>query len=85
MSEVQGLLSKSSKTSKWLCHSKHRIEISARSVAEKLNDAEVEYSECRGVLSPDDPPSRDTLIGRVAGNAADVWERSSDESAKMAC
>ena len=51
----------------------------------KLNDAEVEYSECRGVLSPDDPPNRDTLIGRVAGNAADVWERSSDESAKMAC
>lgn len=50
----------------------------------KLNDAEVEYSECRGLLSADDPLSTDTLIGRLAGNAANLWERSSDELAKMA-
>lgn len=53
-------------------------------VYQKLNDAEVEYAGCRGLLSPDDPLSRDSLIGRVAGNVADLWERPSDELAKMA-
>lgn len=51
---------------------------------EKLNDSEVEYSECRGLLSPDDPLSANTLIGRLADNVADLWERSSDQLAKMA-
>ncbi len=50
----------------------------------KLNDAEVEYSNCRGLLSPDDLLSRDTLIGRLAGNAAALWKRDSDELAKRA-
>jgi hypothetical protein len=32
---------------------------------DKLNDAELEYSECRGLISPDDPLSENALIGRL--------------------
>ena len=53
-------------------------------IFEKLNDAEMEYSECKGLFSSDDPLNRNMLIGRLAGNAVALWERPSDESAKMA-
>jgi len=49
-----------------------------------LNIAEQEYSQCRGLLSPDDPLNEDTLVGRLARNIADLWERSSNEPAKVA-
>jgi len=50
---------------------------------EKLNDAEAEYAECHGLISSDDPLDRNTLIGRLATNCAQLWERS-DRFATMA-
>ena len=52
---------------------------------EKLNDAEIEYAECQGgLVSRDDPFSRDTLTGRLAVNVVELWERSGDQVAKTA-
>ena len=45
---------------------------------EGLNIAEQEYSQCRRFLSPDDPLNKDTVVGKLAGNIADLWERSFD-------
>jgi hypothetical protein len=51
---------------------------------EKLNHAEIEYGECRGLVSEDEPLNRNTLVGRLANNVADLWERPSDDVAKLA-
>jgi len=51
---------------------------------ESLNVAEMEYSECRGLILADDPLNQSTLIGRLASNVAELWERSSDQLVKMA-
>jgi len=51
---------------------------------EKLNEAEIDYSECRGLVSESDPLSRSTLIGRFGGHAAALWEREGDPVAELA-
>ena len=53
-------------------------------VYEKLNDAELEYAECRGLVSAVEPLSTTTLIGRLASNVAALWERPTDSTLKAA-
>ncbi len=45
---------------------------------ERLNDAEVEYSECRGLMVKDKPFDRESLFGRLSHNVAELWESPSD-------
>lgn len=53
-------------------------------IYERLNDAEMEYAECRGLLEPRDPLNTNTLIGRLAANAAALWDRAPDDPAAFA-
>lgn len=45
---------------------------------ERLNDAEVEYAECRGLLSQENPFDKTTLLGRLASNIADLCAKPRD-------
>jgi len=50
----------------------------------KLNDAEMDYAECRGLVEPKDPLNANTLIGRLAANAMALWGRAADDPAAFA-
>lgn len=47
---------------------------------DRLNDAEAEYAQCRGLLSHEKPFDNATLFGRLASNIADLCAKPQDHS-----
>lgn len=41
---------------------------------DKLNDAEADYAECRGLMLPNSTFERESLMGRLSQNVAECWE-----------
>lgn len=54
----------------WPSELKERM---AHGFFEKLNDAEAGYSECRALISKDHPFEKESGIGRLSHNVAEVW------------
>jgi hypothetical protein len=50
-------------------------------VYNRLNDAEMEYAKCRGLLNPENPLDAKTLLGRLSRNAMDLWDKSPHDPA----
>ncbi len=51
---------------------------------EKLNDAEVDYSECRALILKDKPFEKDSLLGKLSHNVAQSWGSPSNPAVIMA-
>lgn len=51
---------------------------------EKLNDAEIEYGECKQLLDRDNPLSRDALFSKFAGNVCELLGVEKSESSAYA-
>ncbi len=54
----------------WPLELKERI---AREFFEKLNDAEADYAQCRAFMLKDKPLAKDSLIGKLSQNVAQLW------------
>lgn len=51
---------------------------------QKLNDAELEYAACHGLVSQSDPLNDGTLVGKFQTNAVALFERTGDSLAELA-
>lgn len=50
-------------------------------VFDRLNDAEMEYAECSGLLEQADPLNTGTLIGKLSANSMALWDREPQDPA----
>jgi hypothetical protein len=47
---------------------------------ERLNEAEADYAQCRGLVSQKEPLDKTTLFGRLTSNIADLYAKPGDRS-----
>ncbi|MBI1817029.1 MAG: hypothetical protein HYR72_18780 [Deltaproteobacteria bacterium] len=59
----------------WPAELKKRI---AHDFLKKVNDAEVDYSECRVLMLKDKPFEKESLFGKLSHNVAQLWGSPSD-------